>query len=330
MSLPRRFVVITRETGLVQRVADLAPEIPVIATPGLTLLDSLVPDSVRAAFYVNNGMRNAHLLRHTGVRHVQMLHGESDKAPSVNKFARAYDQLYVAGQAAIDRYASYGVHVDPTVFRIVGRPQADAVSTSPPEGRPTVLYAPTWEGWNAMQSESSVGLLGVELVRRLLARGDVRVMVRTHPTTGLVTKSLLRDVAAMREIVLAAGGDHVWSEPNGELTLVDCFNQCSVLIADVSSVIADFLRSDKPLVVTDVDALGTEQVRASYPTAAAAYVLEPGAGNVDEIVADVLGADSLREARRKVRTYVLGEFDGPAEPVLHQAMLASIDPPRPI
>ncbi len=327
IAMPRRFVVLTRENALVAPIAALVPGVPVIASPRLVTLDALVVDSIRAVLYVNNGMRNTHMLRHTHLRHVQMLHGESDKAPSVNKFARAYDQLYVAGQAAVDRYELFGVHVDPAAIRIVGRPQADGVSRALPEGRPTVLYAPTWEGWNSTTTETSVGLSGVAIVRRLLERGDVRVIVRPHPTTGLADRRLLRPVHEMRELVERAGGDHVWSSVDGDLSLVDCFNLCTIMIADVSSVMADFLRSEKALVVTDVDDLGEQQFHESYPTSRAAWVLRSDAANLDEIIDDALGADSYREQRPVVRHYVLGDFDGPAEPIFHAQVGASIDEP---
>ena len=327
ISSGRRFVVLTRENALVTPVSALAPGVPVVAAPRLVTLDRLVVPSVRAVLYVNNGMRNTHMLRHTHLRHVQMLHGESDKSPSVNKFARAYDQLYVAGQAAVDRYELYGVHVDPVAIRIVGRPQADAVADTVPTGRPTVLYAPTWEGWNGTTTETSVGLSGVRLVQRLLERGDVRVIVRPHPTTGMADHRLLEPVQRMRELVQRAGGDHVWSSADGELSLVDCFNQCTIMIADISSVMADFLRSEKGLIVTDVDDLGDEQFHESYPTSRAAWVLRSDASNLDEILDDALGRDSYREQRPIVKHYVLGDFDGPAEPVFHAQLAASIDEP---
>ena len=321
----RRFVVITRENVLVEPIAAAAPGVPVISSPRLVLLDQLVVPSIRAVFYVNNGMRNAHMLRHTHLRHVQMLHGESDKAPSVNKFARAYDQLYVAGQAAVDRYELYGVHVDPAAIRIIGRPQADGVSRELPAGRPTVLYAPTWEGWNSTTTETSVGLSGVRLVQRLLERGDVRVIVRPHPTTGMADRRLLEQVRLMRDLITRAGGDHVFSTIDGDLSLVDCFNQCTIMIADISSVMADFLRSEKALIVTDVDDLGDEQFHESYPTSRAAWVLRSDAANLDDILDDALGPDSYREQRVVVKHYVLGDFDGPAEPIFHAQLAASID-----
>ncbi len=330
LNLPRRFAIITRENNIVERVAEFAPGVPVISAPRLMRLDDMVVPSIRAVLYVNNGMKNAHMLRHTHLRHVQMLHGESDKAPSVNKFARAYDELYVAGQAAIERYAAWGVTVDPRMFRVVGRPQADEVSTQVPAGRPTVLYAPTWEGFNAQTSESSVGRLGVQLVRRLLERGDVRVIVRPHPTTGLVTPKLLQQVNRMRELVEAAnaaGGDHLWSTVDGELSLVDCFNLCTIMIADISSVMADFLRSEKGLIVTDVDDLGPQEFHRSFPTAGAAWVLRADGSNIDEILTDALGPDSLRAERTRVRHHVLGDFDGPAEEVFHRTLATSIDAP---
>lgn len=329
ITLGRPFAVFVRSTALLQPVADLAPGVPVVLVQELSRLDGLVPSSTRAVLYVNNGMRNGHMLRATQLQHVQLLHGESDKAPSANKLVRAYDRIFVAGQAAIDRYARFDVEIPASAFRIVGRPQTDDISTEVPAGRPTVLYAPTWEGWDISQVESSVGLLGVDLVTRLLARGDVRVIVRPHPTTGLALPALARQVGRIRELIEQAGGDHVFSTADGELSLVDCFNSCTVMIADISSVMADYLHSDKALVVTDVDGIGPDQVARRYPTAAAAYVLAPDASNIDEILDQVFGPDPLRDQRRVVRRYVLGDFDGPAEPVFHQRLREVLDAPSP-
>ena len=54
----------------------------------------------------------------------------------------------------------------------VGRPQLDgllatAVRTDHPV--PTLLYAPTWEGWNSEQQYTSLDSMGVELVAAALA-----------------------------------------------------------------------------------------------------------------------------------------------------------------
>lgn len=323
-SFDRRFAVVVREKALLAPVAAAARPTPVVWCGSLALLNSLVGTSVRAAVYVNNGMKNAHLIRHTGLRHIQLLHGESDKAPSTNKLIRAYDDIYVAGRAAIDRYEQNGVRVDPEAFHVIGRPQADGIRTGSPSGRPTVLYAPTWEGWQLARPDTSLGLLGVALVGRLLERGDVRVVVRPHPSTGLVDPSLRAETQRLRAMVEAAGGDHVWSTSDGPLSLVDCFNLCRVLVTDISSVLADFLHSEKPLVVTDVDRVGAELLRRKYPTVRGAAVLAPDAANLDRILDDALSTDSLRADRLATCRYVLGDFRGSAEARFHAALARSI------
>ncbi|MCZ9343618.1 CDP-glycerol glycerophosphotransferase family protein, partial [Streptomyces sp. TRM76130] len=59
-----------------------------------------------------------------------------------------------------------------------------------PEGRvPTVLYAPTWEGWDGNPGNTSIVLAGENIVRRLVtADPPVRVLYKPHPFTGTVSK----------------------------------------------------------------------------------------------------------------------------------------------
>src|SRR5699024_5981034 len=139
--------------------------------------------SVRGVFYVNNAMRNNHMVRYSQLTHIQLLHGESDKASSASPVLRMYDRDFVAGQAAIDRFAKFGVAMPPGIFRIVGRPQVEDVL--PPRapigqsGSPTVLYAPTWRG-NQAETDYSSLQRGPEIVQGLLDRG-CRVVFRPHP-----------------------------------------------------------------------------------------------------------------------------------------------------
>ena len=44
----------------------------------------MVTPSMRACFYVNNGAKNAHMVRFNQLTHIQLLHGDSDKASSFN------------------------------------------------------------------------------------------------------------------------------------------------------------------------------------------------------------------------------------------------------
>src|SRR5699024_4130660 len=138
-----------RSVGNFRQLAS-ATDHPVLLRRSLTDLDDLIVPSVRGAFYVNNAMRNNHLVRYTQLLHIQLLHGESDKASSATPIIRMYDRNFVAGQAAIDRFERFGVTIGPDIFRIVGRPQVEDVDEArgPIAGlaEKSVLYAPTWLG----------------------------------------------------------------------------------------------------------------------------------------------------------------------------------------
>ena len=63
-------------------------------------------------------------------------------------------------------------------------------------------------------------------------------------------------------------------------TLYDCFNDSDLLIADISSVLTDFIYSEKPYVVTNLTGLGEDRFRERYPSVGMAYLLDP-AGRAD-------------------------------------------------
>src|SRR5262249_13787494 len=123
--------------------------------------------------YVAHTTKNLHLLREPGLKHVFVGHGDSDKVSSINPFGKAYDELWVAGPAARERWADAEVGVRDEAVREVGRPQLEVVERVDRRvvgDRPlTVLYAPTWEGWTDEDFGSSVVSMGPLLVEGLLA-----------------------------------------------------------------------------------------------------------------------------------------------------------------
>jgi hypothetical protein len=145
--------------------------------------------SVQVALYPSNTGKNLHMIRNRGVAHVFVGHGDSDKAASSNPFARVYNQVWVAGQAGRDRYLRAGVGVRDDDIVEVGRPQLAGISQAG-EGKAgplrTVLYAPTWEGWDAGDlTQTSLILMGPQIVRALLDDAPpLRVLYKPHPLTG--------------------------------------------------------------------------------------------------------------------------------------------------
>ncbi|MYT05778.1 MULTISPECIES: hypothetical protein [Streptomyces] len=91
-------------------------------------------------------------------------------------------------------------------------------------------------------------------------------------------------------------------------TLYECFNQADLLVSDVSSVVADFVASLKPYVLTNALDLPDEEFRAAYTTAGGAYLLDRACTRLPEILRSVREPlhDPMAARRRTLKEYVLG------------------------
>jgi len=183
--LNRPAVIIMRERWLVGQLGRTSVPVVCLDQQG-DLADFELP-TLKVVLYPSNNAKNIHMLRNRGMAHVFVGHGDSDKAASSNPFSKAYDEIWVAGQAGKDRYLRARVGVKPEDLRAVGRPQlADLVlaGRAAAAGQITVLYAPTWEGWESAASPMSTIRMGVRLVSMLTADDRVRLLYRPHPLTG--------------------------------------------------------------------------------------------------------------------------------------------------
>ncbi len=308
----RPYLVVMREREAFRQISALA-SVPMVLCESVAEVDNIVVPTLRAAFYANNGMKNVHMVRFNQLTHVQLLHGDSDKASSYNPVTAMFDKIYVAGQAGIDRYAANNVYIDPEKFVIVGRPQVSTIATATGPirevTRPTVLYATTWSGLYADADYSSVAN-GPKIVAELLRRGCT-VIFRPHPLTRRTAS--LRMIAAQIDQMLAAdraktGRPHLYGNAATTSTsLIECFNKADAMISDVSGVASDFLYSGKPLAMTDMLGAGP-RFAVVNPLARAAYVLNRDAGNLTEVLDDLLRIDPLAETRLAVKKYYLGDF----------------------
>ncbi|MET7488824.1 hypothetical protein [Streptomyces sp. NPDC005538] len=202
--LDTRPLVLLRERVILQNLAPT--KAPVICVPGGVHLMNMDLSTVRVALYAANVGKNIHLLRVPTMKHVFIGHGDSDKLASVNPYSKVYDEVWTAGRAGRDRYAIADVGVRDDDIVEVGRPQLAPIQPlqGVPEDRiPTVLYAPTWEGWDDSPGNTSLLLAGENIVKKLLkADPPVRVLYKPHPFTGTVSPaagSAHRKVTALVE-----------------------------------------------------------------------------------------------------------------------------------
>jgi len=244
------FVIVDRpDTGeLVRRTSTL----PVAFARGSAALEVLVRElDVRVVLYCNQVEPNFRMLRFAAPVHVQIGHGESDKASSTSNQHKAYDLVFVGGDAARDRLGSALRGFDAATRTVpIGRPQLDHDYAGAPEWPPgsgrRVLYAPTWEGDRPSIAYGSLVSHGLPLIRDLMSDPQTRIIYRPHPRTRQSTPAYAAADRQMRALLATAGGRHLVDE--GGYGWQWAF--ADACITDVSAVAYDWLATGKPLVIT--------------------------------------------------------------------------------
>ncbi|WP_326690007.1 MULTISPECIES: hypothetical protein [unclassified Streptomyces] len=393
--LDGRPLIVLRERFMVQKIE--ATDVPILCVPKVAHLMRLEHSTLKVLLHPANSGKTSQVLRIPTLKHAFINHGESDKLSSCNPYAKAYDQVWVAGEAARERYAQADIGVEDKDVVEVGRPQLAPIEPAPArEGAYrraylTVLYAPTWEGWTDDPGNTSVLLAGEAIVSALLADPGVRLLYKPHPMTGSVdpragaadrriraliahadaerareharephggragreavaaldeatrrldelTRSAFRPDADEVERMLrqpapepgralaVAEATRAWEAAfwaslpawehqvvtGGRPTIFSCFNEADLLVSDVSSVVSDYLSSEKPYAVVNTGGLDEEGFRTANPTVRAATILGPDGAGVPELLAAVRlpEEDRLAPARAALKVRLLG----PAEP----------------
>ncbi|MEU2271756.1 hypothetical protein ABZ568_36095 [Streptomyces olindensis] len=212
--LDGRPVIVLRERFMVQKIA--ATDIPIVCLPKVSTLMRLEHSTLQVLIHPSNSGKTSQVLRIPTIKHTFVNHGESDKLSSCNPYAKAYDEVWVAGPAARERYALAEVGVEDKDVVETGRPQLDGVRpyAGPPAGAwTTVLYAPTWEGWDGNPGNTSVVEAGENLVRALLADPGVRLLYKPHPLTGSVDPRAGAADLRIRELIRAANRERGEARP---------------------------------------------------------------------------------------------------------------------
>ncbi|MFI2028881.1 hypothetical protein [Streptomyces buecherae] len=389
-------IIVLRERFMVQKID--ATDIPIVCIPKVVHLMRLEHSTLKVLLHPANSGKTSQVLRIPSIKHAFTNHGESDKLSSCNPYAKAYDEVWVAGPAARERYQLADIGVDDRDVVEVGRPQLAPIA--PYAGAPTgaytqVLYAPTWEGWDGNPGNTSVILAGENIVRALLADPGVRLLYKPHPMTGSVdpraglanerikamiaeantrrsgarpgpeaaaelarrtealqsvtTTSFRRDSdelermllqgapdsdrAAAVDAAVAAWEDAFWASlPEWEHQVItgprpaifSCFNHADLLISDVSSVVSDYLSSEKPYAVANTSGLSEEEFRAGFPTVRAAAILTPEADGVPALLDAVRHPerDPYAAERAALKVHLLGPSDPPSIVRFNQAAQA--------
>ena len=280
---------------------------PVVVVPTAELLRRFQLPSLRVALYPTSVTNNDAMLALPGLRHILIGHGDSDKSVTASPLHRAFDETWVAGPAARDRYLRSDSGVTEDQIRIVGRPQLAGIEVpQQPATEPfTVLYAPTWEGNFDSSDYSSVLSMGHGLLSELLnGQWPVRVLFRPHPATGQRSPAVRRARRELADMVRDAGPPHAIASG---MTLIEAFNESDVLIADISSVVIDYLASRKPYLVTNPRGIDEHEQHAELLSTTGGNMIPANLSGFAELLADAFTSDRLRERRSELAGYFLGD-----------------------
>ena len=267
-----------------------------------------------AVVYVNNSWTNFQSLAFQQAVHIHVNHGESDKICMVSNQAKAYDRVFVAGEAAVRRHRAALAWFDEAHLVRVGRPQLDldVADPLPAASGATITYAPTWEGEDEANNYTSLDLYGARIIEAALAQPGVRVVYKPHPR---VTESETPSVRRAHREILARMERAAREQPErGHRVLLDAdvlgvIRGTDLLIADVSSVTLDhlYLRPDAPIVLADRRS-DRERLLADAPLASAVEVVDAGTiDDLPQVLGRLLAFDDQREARHRMRDHY---FDG--------------------
>ena len=249
-----------------------------------------------AVHYISNTGSTVHFLRFNHVTHVFLGHGDSEKAASSHKFFRAYDEVWTAGRAHIDRFRATGMNYDGLRFRIVGRPTLRGLLQAEADGC-SFLYLPTWEGFQSEQDYTSIRA-SEDFIPLVAELTGIRAVVKFHPWVGKRVQ-VLNEIEARLNNLADSIKVVERTEPAAER-----MKAASFLISDISSVVSDFLPTGRPIFLFLPK---DRQIRTSasiMPMESYCYVYHDTVSLLAQISRVIVnGDDWLREMRLKARDY---------------------------
>jgi len=285
------------------------------------LLNVYENNNFKCILYVNNGFKNFQSLINNKALHVHINHGESEKVSTFSNQAKAYDYVFIVGDAAFDKYNLNLIKKDMNKFIKVGRPQLEWIEKALPipqeklmvtveneviKKRKVVLYAPTWEGTHEAMNYSSLEKMGRQIIQFLLNEPNYYVIYKPHPNTGSRSKIIDKINKEIIKLLENSEKGHVVLE--GDINSL--YEHVDIAIFDNSAVAIDYLYVDKPMIMTDMFHKA-EKTRINKPiiTKCARLINENDVFYLNLILEKEINEDPLKNIRKKIKNYYLGDFN---------------------
>jgi len=326
------FGLVVRKIPVFQELRELT-KLPIAYVPTFADVMELYRVSpFKAIMYVNNGVGNFQSLTVAELAHIHVNHGESDKICMVSNQVKAYDRVFVAGEAAVLRHRAALSEFNEEVLVRVGRPQLDdnPAPSVPESTRRTVLYAPTWAGEDEANNYTSMEFMAPAIIDAILAQPNIRVIYKPHPRIADANDDQIRKnhKYVLRAIRQASAKDSLAGHQVREAgDILAIFPRVDLLISDVSSIALDFLylRTEAPIVLTD-RRNDIAQLQIDSPLSAATPVLtKDNIKDASAIIAEVLSKDEFVQERKILREFYFDNVQaGESAPRFYAAMRDAI------
>ena len=258
---PNAYVSIFRYTASWWPVNEDPNIYPISSINQIEPLFARMPN-LKAVFYPANNGVNMQAVRNNDLTHVFLGHGDSNKASSANKVFRLYDEVWVAGQAHLDRFKRVSGNYSALEFRTVGQPWMrdwlNALPAYTPEDRTVWGYFPTWRGYYKNTNYSSLDFTGeiAKAAQACLGKAG-NGFLKLHPW------SAASDVDAVEAVVLD-GAERPQPDEDGVMPAITG-DKTGLTLPDQSTQLRDILEKPLRFVICDISAAVTECLYVNVP-----------------------------------------------------------------
>jgi CDP-glycerol glycerophosphotransferase (TagB/SpsB family) len=300
----KRVLILIRQKHYLEGLGNT--NLPIAYVRAVPNIDLFISQATKIVMYPANSRDNISMLRWNELLHIFVNHGESDKVVNRSRFLRSYDRLYVAGEMAIDKMNEADLKIEASNIVAVGRPQTELTLTLQHNedcGLITILYAPTWEGFSESADYTSISLNTYKAFLPLLNNPKYKILFKPHPYTGSIKVDVGKALSKLERIFDSASNVEIFTK---EKNIHELMNESTIMVSDVSSVLNDYLYTEKPLVLTNPHNLDTKAYHEAFPSAKAAYLLTSDMSDLNKTIASLIKKDSLKNMRLKTKEYSIG------------------------